>query len=1278
VTSIVASALGVVAGVCFGVGALHLFIAMRRPRGGTHLTFALMSLLLGGYALAAIGNYQATSVEALATATRQQLTLLLLATAVFIWFVSFYTGVRPLPFLLAMTGVYLVLLAANLTSSFGLLYSDISGLVSVLLPWGERIVLPKGTASLWQFLCVLANAAVLGFAFYASFRQYRRGERGPALALGLSMLVLVVAAFHDTLVDAQVITSMYLLEFGYLALVATMSLSLSGRVVRAEEELQAYHQHMEELVEERTAELTAANERLQREIAERLQVEEMLRKSEERYRFLIEKQGEGIAAVDPDERFTFCNPMAESIFGVPSGTLVGRSLQEFTSPEAFETVRKQTEGRRAGERGAYELEIVRQDGEKRRLFITVTPWLDGDGHFAGAFGVVRDDTERVRAEELLRESEAQLLDLYEGAPNAYFSIGTDGLIRRCNRRAGELFGYPVEELVGRPVLELYADTPQGKEKASAVFQRFIAGERVTDEELQVQKADGTPIWISLTVNAVRDADGQVVESRSMVVDITERKQVEEALRISKERYEMATQAAKVGVWDWNLQSGEFYLDPNLKALLGYGDEEIPNDIEVWTTYVHPDDRQPVMEAAQAHIEGRTPEYIYEHRMRHKDGSVRWILVRGTAIRDEQGNVIRLVGTDVDITERKRAEEALRYERDNLARVIEAMADGVYIVNQQYDIQYVNPVLVQDFGPYQGRKCYAYFHDREEVCPWCKNQDVFAGKTVQWEWYSLKNQRTYDLIDTPLRDADGNILKLEILRDITERKRAEEELRKLSRAIEQSPGTVAITDAQGNVEYVNPKFTQLTGYTLEEVLGQNPRLLKSGEQPEEFYRDLWDTILAGEEWQGEFSNRKKSGETYWELASISAIRDADGVITHFVKVAEDITERKRTEEALRRRVGELITLNRIAQTVATVTDLPAALAIVAETVTHLLDATATVIASLDGDRMEVLGQFAHASGSPGMVGQVFPLGGASLVHQMLDQGEPLVVPDVQSGQFPLPLRERLRALGVHSVLVVPLRARGVIIGVMGVGTDQVDRVFTETEMALAGTIAGDVAGAIENARLYEQAQAVAIDGERRRLARELHDSVTQSLYSLTLLTNGWGAMAEQGRLENTPDSFRQLGDVALQALKEMRLLIHELRPTVLEEAGLVGALRQRLDTVEERVSVETRLLIQGEVDHLPRAVEEELFHIAQEALNNALRHAGATAITVRIEAQDEQVILSVQDDGMGFDSTLDSAGMGLTTMQERAEAIGGRVSITSVPQQGTTVEVAVAIGPDKDV
>jgi signal transduction histidine kinase len=196
--------------------------------------------------------------------------------------------------------------------------------------------------------------------------------------------------------------------------------------------------------------------------------------------------------------------------------------------------------------------------------------------------------------------------------------------------------------------------------------------------------------------------------------------------------------------------------------------------------------------------------------------------------------------------------------------------------------------------------------------------------------------------------------------------------------------------------------------------------------------------------------------------------------------------------------------------------------------------------------------------------------------------------------------------------------------------------------------------------------------------EQADFLTQSLYSMILLAAGWTMMAEQGRLDvkQAADGFKQLDDTAQQALKELRLLVHQLQPPVLEEVGLVGAIQQRLDTVERRASVETRLIRRGDVENLPYAVEEQLFQIAQEALNNALRHAKATAITVSVHAEADCLFLSVEDNGTGFDPTASSTGTGLVTMQKRAEAMGGTMTITSAPKQGTTVEVTVALQTDE--
>jgi PAS domain S-box-containing protein len=161
-------------------------------------------------------------------------------------------------------------------------------------------------------------------------------------------------------------------------------------------------------------------------------------------------------------------------------------------------------------------------------------------------------------------------------------------------------------------------------------------------------------------------------------------------------------------------------------------------------------------------------------------------------------------------------------------------------------------------------------------------------------------------DYLIKDHERNYLRVlaVTVENAIRRMQAEEQVRKLLRAVEQSPATVVITDTNGLIEYVNPKFTQLTGYAAEEVLGKTPRVLKSGEQPPDFYKEMWGAVKSGHEWRGEFHNRKKNGELFWEFSSISPVRDREGNVTHFVAVKEDVTERKRLEEERERLISEL--------------------------------------------------------------------------------------------------------------------------------------------------------------------------------------------------------------------------------------------------------------------------------------------------------------------------------------------------------------------------------------
>lgn len=294
-------------------------------------------------------------------------------------------------------------------------------------------------------------------------------------------------------------------------------------------------------------------------------------------------------------------------------------------------------------------------------------------------------------------------------------------------------------------------------------------------------------------------------------------------------------------------------------------------------------------------------------------------------------------------------------------------------------------------------------------------------------------------------------------------------------------------------------------------------------------------------------------------------------------------------------------------------------------------------------------------------------GEGLASYVVEQGKPLVVPNIAEASRPLRV---VQAAENQAYMGVPVETRGQNLGVLSV-VGNPGRRFGPEEVALLASIADEVALAVDNARLYAHAEQLAVMEERSRLARELHDSVTQLLYSLTLFAEAGQRMNKAGDQERTGQFLARVSETARQAHKEMRLLIYELRPPTVEKEGLVGALQHRLDTVEKRSGLEAHLQLEGDIE-LPASIEDGLFRIAVEALNNALKHAAATRVSVLLQAGIHSVRLHVVDDGNGFDvdAVNNGGGLGLPSMRERVESMAGSFEIISKPGAGTKVVVEI--------
>jgi nitrate/nitrite-specific signal transduction histidine kinase len=284
------------------------------------------------------------------------------------------------------------------------------------------------------------------------------------------------------------------------------------------------------------------------------------------------------------------------------------------------------------------------------------------------------------------------------------------------------------------------------------------------------------------------------------------------------------------------------------------------------------------------------------------------------------------------------------------------------------------------------------------------------------------------------------------------------------------------------------------------------------------------------------------------------------------------------------------------------------------------------------------------------------------------GQPLLVPDVsQESRYVLMGDSEAR-----SELTVPIKARGKVIGVLDIQSERLNA-FDEQDLAVLQSLAQQAAIAIENARLYQQARQLAVVEERNRLARDLHDSVTQSLYSVTLFAEATGRLLSSGDIALAVEHLQDLRLTAQDALREMRLLVFELRPSILGKNGLAAALGARLEAVEGRAGLETTLKVEGKDRQLSPEIEEGLYRIAQEALNNVLKHAQARHITVYLCQAQPTVVLEVTDDGVGFDPTVArrQGGLGLPGMNERAVQLGARLSIQSQPGAGTRVRLTLS-------
>lgn len=861
-----------------------------------------------------------------------------------------------------------------------------------------------------------------------------------------------------------------------------------------------------------------------------------------------------------------------------------------------------------------------------------------------AFLYSLDITERKQAEDANR----QLSRIVEQTEDSVVVTDRDGCIEYVNPAFERLTGYTREEALGRTSRMIKSDL-HDIEFYRNLWNTILDGE-VFQSEIANRKKNGELYYEVKTITPLRDPQGKITHFVATGKDITEHKRDEEKLREAFDGLELRVhqRTEELRVANADLEE-EIRIRQQVEDALRESEQRLSRAQEI------------------AHLGSWELDLETNHLL--------W-----------SDEVYRLFGFQPQ-------EFGATYEAfleavhpEDRAAVDTAYSESIRTVRDSYEIEH--RIIKHSTGEVRvvHEKCE---HFRTEAGQIIRSTGMVHDITERKQAEEAL-RKAHDELELRVQERTKELVK-----EIAERREVERQLRIRTTAMEAAANGIIITSPQGGIQWTNPALLQMTGYAGRELVGQNTRIFNSGCHDTDYYQRMWTTILSGQVWRGEVTNRRKDGSLYVEEQTITPVRDESNQIQHFIAIKQDITERKRSEAELAEWNIKLRALSsaeheqrQLAESLAEAAlvlnksmKLDEVLPLILQQVKAVIPSQLAIIMMFDG---ETFYDACHA-GDPrwskdlSQVNNRFPLDDFPLLIRMRQSLQPVLIPDTQKEEGWMIVH------GLEwgrSILCVPLLAENQVIGFLNLLAEQPDFFSAEMQDRLVA-FASHAAVAIQNAWLFEQVRAsserlqslsrrlVEIqENERLYIARELHDEAGQMLTALMLDLVTLETQADQ------PETvLKKVGEMekALNAVSEnLHSVAMALRPASLDHLGLVPALRQYLDSIGERYRLRVSFRAGNFQERFSANVETELYRIVQEALTNVARHARASQVDVILTVRNDKLIVMVEDDGQGFDpeKVPETGHLGVFGMRERAEMIGGQLVIESKPGKGTTVIVEV--------
>ncbi|NUM51860.1 MAG: PAS domain S-box protein [Flavobacteriales bacterium] len=834
--------------------------------------------------------------------------------------------------------------------------------------------------------------------------------------------------------------------------------------------------------------------------------------------------------------------------------------------------------------------------------------------------------------------------MFYNSPDLMFILDPAGQILACNEEFINFGQFQSKKIIGKNITKIpfpytILNTEQSAEEI--LYKAFNKKEKQS-ENILLEVRNTTQGTLYYELNFI-SFDFDFAEKRMIAVlkNITEKKKNEIERLNTNNKLQLIFNTVNSGIMQLDVEGNILFVNRKMASMLGISVEELLNTS--YYNYVIDSEKEDAKIKIEEVVCGKVKIRDIERKLQTRNGAEIWCHLKGSLYHNADGSINSILAVFTDITEIKKYEEKLFNERKFFKKILDSFPHGIYIVNKDHDIEYINPMAKEMFGKELSQKCYTYFHKADTPCSFCKNDFVFKGEKVTW-YYETPNKEMYlELVDIPLKNEQGEIVsKSEIIQDITEKKNAEKRLRKSEEKyrnlFENIQVGILISSPIGVIEMANLAFCEMLGYTREELLGKIGYDFLLPREAEIILKEKIEKRKKGEKETYETQMIKKNGEVIWVQISASPVFFDSGNFYGIMSFVNDITEiKKATQQVIENEKfvrGIFDSMN-------------SHIAVIDEKGTILITNKAWKNFALENGLT-----VQHCSEGTNYI---------AACHNAIKGGDFSAIKTLK-GINKL-LGKKIKNFQIEYPCHSPTKKRWFLLSANLFHGKESRIVLRHVDI----TERKELQSHLANTAIQSQ------EAEKRRIARELHDNIGQKLMAFKLFCNA----LEPYTIKNNESKniFTHLNETANDVISVIRNLSHSLVAPEFADFSLFEAVNALIEQANLYSSVKCDIKKIGKEKELTDIEKINIYRVIQEFFNNTIKHSDAEYLKVAFHYKKSTLEIFVVENGKGFnveEAKMNKNGIGVLNIIHRLESLGCSFDYSSSPTKGTQLYILVEL------